>query len=325
MEYNNNIEKANAKIVLAKKVLKKWSITKSKEEKYDEAYELFEEAGNIYRSEDECMLAIDAYISAIECCDVLIKMSGGNKSGPNKNKRQLCTTIARLAKTHRLDQTIKYYKTALDMWGGSDDVNQIGKLWCEYGDIYRDNIFDGDSDDNILFAIEAYKKATSVYIGSDYYHSSATKPFIESINLMMMINKYQEILNDFDSMIKSNSSSGTSLYWLLKDTFINVMICSMIHENFDKTKYRIDEYYDFVGNNALTFRNTKFLEQLMESINTLNETDFKNVITEYDKSNKLNRHTISILTKLKDKYFNENANDSNDSNEIDHNIDDYIL
>jgi tetratricopeptide (TPR) repeat protein len=308
---SNNIKKAKENILKADKIIT-MSLTKSKEDKYENAYNLYIEAGNIYKFEGKIAQALIAYSKGLECCEKMKQLNGLLKSVAMENATTTAVEIARLSKQINDPNVIRYYKTALDMLYGSSNINLIGKLWCEYAKIYRNQamiINEESNNENYNIAIEAYKKAIKCYISSGYYYTTSMKPLNECINLMIITNKYKNIIQEFDAII-SNDYSGPALYWLLRGAFINTMFCSMICENFTITKNRIQEYLNYVGNNSISQKDANFLMQIMNAIESNDKNMFDEIISTYNTSNHLNTYTIKLLVNLKTKYFDNILNDN---------------
>jgi tetratricopeptide (TPR) repeat protein len=293
---NDKLIQANKCIEDAKKLINNWSLLKSKDERYDDAIPLCITAANIYKNNKLWQQAIDAQL-------LIAHIYKERKETIEEVK--ILKNIAKIYKDIDTDKAIEYFTKIVEKTDATKNASFVSATWREIGDILNTK----DPDRYIDRVIEAYSNSAKMD-EAEYKFYTANCTLLKVTQICLKAHKYKFATNIFDRIIKNcvsnDSSSSGRVKWSIKSYIFNAILCSIIAEDVKIADSKLAQYKDLCP--GFTYSDDdRFLTNIIYSITTSNELEFKQNILERDKCREFDETTSWLLLEIAEKYIDSNC------------------
>ncbi|KAI9310917.1 soluble NSF attachment protein [Dichotomocladium elegans] len=274
-------QQARELITQAQKKLKSWSLF-GPSNKFEDAAELYEKAGNMYKLAQQWTQAGDAFIEAAQ----LFKRGGGAKFDGSRAYEN----AAKCYKRQDPAAAVKALKEAivLDQEGGS--FRQAARHYQEIAELYENELNDAKA------AYDAYGHAADLF-NADESPAMSNKCYLKVAQIAADLGMYEEAIDKFER-VAAASVDDNLLKWSLKEYFLKAGLCHLATEDVVRSRQALNSYCGM----DLSFETTReyqLLKNIMDSIDSGDVEKFTQDVYEYDKLTRLDPWKTAILLKIK--------------------------
>ena len=263
----------------AQKTLGKWSLFSST--KYDDAAELFQKAGNLFKSSNDFLEAADAYQRAAEI----------HKKIDNQNDCNNCYTNAAQCyrKAGKKDEAINIMSNVIDTHISNGKFNNAAKLCAELGDMSKE---EGDYET----AVKYYRDAINYYVNDN--RPVAAQQLKSSVAEMLAFDsKYTEAAEEYEKIGMECINTGTSK-WGAKEHFFNSVICHILNQDDIGAEQAIDRFED-VDPSVSSKRDYDFLKQFNIAVKNSDTDKMDQLLSTYTSIKKLDPTKKVLVERIK--------------------------
>lgn len=261
----------------AESKLKTWfSLT---ETKYEEAAELFEKAGNLYKINKDWDKAGDCFKRASDCLVI---------SSPLESVTFLINAATCYRKTD-IDQAILYYQQAHDISLQNGQFKNAAKYLKEIAEIHETSC-------EFEKAIDYYKQAGELYKSENEINTSK-QCFLKCAHYLSRMGKYEEAITIYED-VANNSIDTTIQKYFVKEYLFKAGLCWLAQEDLVGAKRAVEKYQDLDCSFSSTYE-CKFIKKLIECIENYDVEQFTNEVVEFDKMMRLDEWKTHILLAIK--------------------------
>lgn len=272
----------------AEKTLKKFSLFGSSS-KYEDAAELYTNAGNLFKMAKNWQEAGNAFQKTAECH---LKLQVQHEAAT-----AYVSAGAAYKKVNPKD-AIMSYEQAVEIFTEMGRFSSAAKHQKELAEVYE-----GEKD--LESAIIAYQSAADMYAGEDQTS--------QANNCLLKVAEFAAETGDFTKAIEvyeevaSRSLDNNLLRWSVKEYFLCAGICQLCTGDMVTASRAIDRYAD-QDESFANQRECKLLRDVLEACENNDVEAFTNVVYEYDSISKLDSWKTNKLLKVK----NDISSRSND-------------
>ncbi|KAG2226474.1 hypothetical protein INT45_014218 [Circinella minor] len=274
-------QQARELITQAQKKLKSWSFF-GPSNKYEDAAELYEKAGNMYKLAQQWSLAGDAFIEAAK----LFEQANGAKFDGSRAYEN----AAKCYKRHDPRAAVKalHEAIALDQDGGN--FRQAARHYQEAAELLETEIDDPKA------AYDAYGHAAELF-SADESPAMANKCFLKVAQIAADLNMYDVAIEKFER-VASAAVDDNLLKWSLKEYFLKAGLCHLCTDDMVRSRQALNSYCGM----DMSFEQTReyqLLKGVMDAIDNGDVEQFTQAVYDYDKLTKLDSWKTAILLKIK--------------------------
>jgi len=275
------VTKANEYMALAEKKLKGNFLSNfmSGGTRFEEAAELYNRAGNLYKLAKSYDQGGGAYMKA---ANVYLKESPFEAAGALVN-------AAACYKKSSIPEAVNCLKQAVELYVDSNKYNMAAKHQKEIAELYEGEM--------------NYEEALGNYqIAADYYDAENSPAAAKGCLLKVAtyaadLEDYSKAIEIFEQMGKKGVDEKLGK-WGAKDFFFKAGICKLAAGDFVSLKQSLEVYKDLLP----TFsheRECKLLEDLLTACEKCDAEAFTNALAEFDSITPLDKWKTSIFSKVK--------------------------
>ncbi|KAJ0401906.1 hypothetical protein P43SY_003523 [Pythium insidiosum] len=255
-------------------------------QKYEDASDFFEKAGNQYKIAKKWQESADAYIKCAEC-QMRLK--------ENSRAAQFYQNAAdALSKVNPTD-SIEYFKHAISMLCDAGRFTNAAKLQKQIAEIY-------EGQDNMEEALENYQQAAD-YFNGENQQSSANNMLLKVAQLSAQLERYDGAREIYESIAKSSMESNL-LKFNAKNHLLNAGICALAAKDLVLIQMKWQEYQE-IDYTFADSREGKFLQAMMQAFEGFNADAFADAVYQFDTISKIEPWKITILLRVKESIMGE--------------------
>lgn len=294
----SNINNALNLYQKAEKKLRGWNPFSSKEEKHEEAAELFQQAGHIYKISKDWVLAGDAYLRGADCLRAIKSFETTTLLLAAANcYRNVGLTIGADKNLESVDlrsnlgqKTISCYEAAHDLALDDGKFTQAARYLKEIAEIYESN-------QDLKEALIYYEKAADLYETEN--DNSQIQCWTKIANLMTTkeIGNFAEAIKIYEKLV-NKSIDNNLLKFKTKEYLFKAGLSWLSLDDMVGATRALDRY-DTLDASFQDSREAKFLREIIENIKRYDVDGFTNAVIEYDSVTHLDPWTTQILLIIK--------------------------
>ncbi|KAI8385720.1 soluble NSF attachment protein [Blakeslea trispora] len=275
-------QQAKQLVTKAQSKLNSWSFF-SAVNKHEEAAELYEKAGNMFKLAQQWNASGDAFIEAAKLFEQgkCAKFEGSRafESAAKSYKR-----VDTAAAVSALREAVK-----LDQEGGN--FRQAAKHYQEIAEICESTELDRPSE-----AKEAYEKAADLY-NADDSPALANKCLLKVAQIAAELGDYNTAIEKFET-VAAAAIDDPLLKWSLKEYCFKAGLCHLCTGDMVKSTQALSNYCN-MDMSFETSREYNLLKGLIECIDQGDVDHFSQIVFDYDKLTRLDAWKTAILLKIK--------------------------
>ncbi|KAF7727092.1 hypothetical protein EC973_008055 [Apophysomyces ossiformis] len=274
-------QQAKELITQAQKKLNSWSFF-GPSNKYEDAAELYEKAGNMFKLAQQWSQAGAAFIEAAKLYQqanvALFDASRAYDSAAKCYKRNDPE-----AAVNALNKAIEIDNQSGNFRAAARHYQDVAELW------------EGDLD-NPAKAFDAYNHAAELYLADDS-PAQANKCFLKVAQLAADLERYEVAIEKFEA-VAAASVDDALLKWSLKEYFLKAGLCHLCTGDLVKTRQALNSYCGM----DMSFESTReysLLKGVVDSVEAGDVEQFTQVVYDFDKLTRLDSWKTAVLLKIK--------------------------
>ncbi|KAI1005017.1 putative vesicular-fusion protein sec17 [Podosphaera aphanis] len=259
-----------------------FSLFGGKQEKWENAADLYTQAANAFRLQKQNKEAGEAF----EKC-ASIQTNKLNEPDDAAN------TFTEAFKVYRksdpedaarcLDVAINHYTSRGNFRRAATHKQNVAEVFeTELGDMKR--------------AIESYELAAS-WFENDNAEALANKLYLKVADLAATDGDYYKAIENFEK-VATTSVNNNLMKWSVKDFFLKAGLCHLAVGDLVASNRAIEKYCD-LDPSFMTTREHQLLKDLSEAVDAGDQDIFADKLFQYDQISKLDKWKTSILLKIK--------------------------
>ncbi|KAI9706342.1 MAG: hypothetical protein M1836_003347 [Candelina mexicana] len=253
-----------------------------RQEKYENAADLYTQAANAFRIQK---MGKEAGLAFERAASIQTK----NLNEPD----DAANTLVEAFKTYRktdpedaarvLDAAINHYTMKGNFRRAATHKQNLAELYeVELGDQKR--------------AVESYETAAG-WFESDNAEALANKLFLKVADLAALESDYYKSIENYEKVAKS-AVSNNLMKWSVKDYFLKAGICHLATNDMVATNRALESYRDLDPTFAST-REHQLLVDLAEAVEQGDQEAFADKLFQFDQMSKLDKWKTTILLRVK--------------------------
>ncbi|TMW60517.1 hypothetical protein Poli38472_000559 [Pythium oligandrum] len=255
-------------------------------QKYEDASDLFEKAGNQYKIGRKWQEAADAYVKCAECQMKLKESSRAAQFYQN--------AADALSKVNPTD-AVEYFKTAIAMLCDAGRFSNAAKLQKQIAEIY-------EGQDNKEEALENYRQAADYFSGENQ-QSSANNMLLKVAQFSAQLERFDAAMEIYESIAKSSMESNL-LKFNAKNHLLNAGICALATKDLVLVQMKWQEYQE-IDYTFADSREGKFLQAMVQAFEGFSSDAFADAVYQFDTISKIEPWKITILLHVKESILGE--------------------
>ncbi|GAA5842769.1 hypothetical protein JCM11251_001487 [Rhodosporidiobolus azoricus] len=258
-----------------------FSFFSSSSSKFEEAHELYQQAGNAFKMDN-------LHKQAGDCFGLAAEMALKNDEKDDA-ANDFWTASKAYKKSHpelaviALQRTIQLYKEKGRFRQAADRHKEIASILQQEG---------GD----LMGALEAYEQAGAIYMNEDAV-ASANACYKEAAELAGSLGQYQRAVEHFERVASQSLSSALTRYGV-KEYYLKAGMCWLATGDVVSTKRAIDSYCNADPSFATT-RECKFLNAIADAFDQGDAEAFTAEVAEFDRLIRLDAWKTQLLLNIK--------------------------
>ncbi|CCI41182.1 unnamed protein product [Albugo candida] len=254
-------------------------------QKYEDASDLFEKAGNQYKIAKNFQEAAQAFA---KCADCQMRLKESSRAA------QFYQFAAESLNKVNPQDAVGYYRTAIAMLCDAGRFSNAAKLQKQIAETF-------EAQDNKEEALENYRQAADYFSGENQ-SSSANSMLIKVAQISAQLERYDAAREIYENLAKSSMDSNL-LKFNAKNHLLNAGICALATKDLVLVQMKMGEYQDI----DYTFgdsREGKFLQGMVKAYESFSADAFADavyqIMADCKKKFELSVHLKHLLA-LKDK------------------------
>jgi alpha-soluble NSF attachment protein len=258
-----------------------FSLFGGREEKWQNAADLYNQAANAFRMQKQNKEAGQAF----EKCAAI-------QTNQLKEPDDAANTLTEAFKVYKksdptdaarcLDVAINHYTAKGNFRRAATQKEHLAEVYVELGDSKK--------------AIESFELAAS-WFENDNAEALANKLYLKVADLAAMAKEYYKAIEQFEKVAKS-SVSNNLMKWSVKDYFLKAGLCHLAVGDMVAMNRALDMYRDLDPTFATT-REHQLLFDLSEAVQAGDQEAFADKLFQYDQMSKLDKWKTTILLEIK--------------------------
>ncbi|KAE8376435.1 soluble NSF attachment protein [Aspergillus bertholletiae] len=251
-------------------------------EKYENAADLYTQAGNAFRVQKQNKEAGLAFEKAAS-----IQTQHLNEPDDAANSLQEAFKVYRKSDpedaTRVLSSAIQHYVLKGNFRRAATQQQYLAEVYeVELGDQKK--------------ALEAYEKAAE-WFDSDNAEALANKHYLKAADLAALEGDYYKAIEHYERIGRS-SISNNLMKWSVKDYFLKAGICHLATNDLVATNRALENYRD-IDNTFPSTREHQLLIDLVQTIEQGDQEAFADKLFQYDQLSKLDKWKTTLLLRIK--------------------------
>ncbi|KAI9773753.1 MAG: hypothetical protein M1835_006113 [Candelina submexicana] len=253
-----------------------------RQEKYENAADLYTQAANAFRIQK---MGKEAGLAFERAASIQTK----NLNEPDDAANTLVEAFKNYRKTDPedaarvLDAAINHYTMKGNFRRAATHKQNLAELYeVELGDQKR--------------AVESYETAAG-WFESDNAEALANKLFLKVADLAALESDYYKSIENYEKVAKS-AVSNNLMKWSVKDYFLKAGICHLATNDMVATNRALESYRDLDPTFAST-REHQLLVDLAEAVEQGDQEAFADKLFQFDQMSKLDKWKTTILLRVK--------------------------
>uniref|UniRef100_A0A7I4BJL4 Uncharacterized protein n=1 Tax=Physcomitrium patens TaxID=3218 RepID=A0A7I4BJL4_PHYPA len=250
----------------AEKKLTGWALFGNK---YEDAADLLEKAGNAYKLAKAWDEAANVYIKLAEChlkLDSKHEAAAAYVDAANAYKK----------KPNSLE-AVKMLNMAIQMFEDIGRLSMAAKHYKDIADIY-------ETEEDFGKAMEYYEKAADLYSGENV-ESTSNQCKLKVAQYAAQTERYDRAIQIYEEVAK-NSMNNNLLKYSVKGYLLNAGLCQICGKDIVAVQNALESYQELDPTFSGT-RECKFLQDLAAAIDEMDVVAFTDVVKEFDSMSRL--------------------------------------
>eukprot|EP01100_Stratorugosa_tubuloviscum_P001216 TRINITY_DN1269_c3_g1_i1.p1 TRINITY_DN1269_c3_g1~~TRINITY_DN1269_c3_g1_i1.p1 ORF type:complete len:295 (-),score=158.40 TRINITY_DN1269_c3_g1_i1:126-1010(-) len=273
-----NEQRARELMAAGLKKEQSWSLFNSS--KYEEAAEFYIKAANLFKLAKLATQCGEAFQKAAEC---------HRQQG---NRHEVATNYINAANAIRKTEPAKSLAF----------LQQATAIYCEDGRFAMAAKYEKEAaqicetDDQLELAIEHYQRAADYFEGENS-PSSANQCLLKIAEFSAQLEKYNRSVEVYEQ-VAASSIDNTLLKWSVKDYLFRAGLCRLCTGDVVSCQRALERYQQLDASFSAS-RECKFLNDLINSLDSFNLDQLNNAIADYDSISKLDNWKSMLLLRIK--------------------------
>ncbi|KAJ4150856.1 hypothetical protein LMH87_011586 [Akanthomyces muscarius] len=254
-----------------------------REDKYQNAADLFVQAANAFKMQKQDLDAGKAFEKAAE---VFTK----NLNEPDDAANSLIDAFKAYRKTDP-QSAVRCVKVAIQRYCAKGNFRRAASQQEALAEVYEQELNDPKS------ALEACESAASWYEG-DNATALANKLWIKVADMAALEGDYYKAIENYEK-VAAVSINNNLMKYSVKEYFLKSGICHLASGDMVATNRALEKYREMDPSFA-TQREHLLLVDLSEAVEAKSQEQFADKLYQYDQMSKLDKWKLSMLVKVKD-------------------------
>lgn len=253
-----------------------------REEKYQDAADLYIQAANAFKMQKQNVEAGKAFEQAAQ-------VQTQNLREPDDAANSLVDAF----KAYRKDDppaAARCLNVAIDRYCAKGNFRRAASHKENLGELYEVDLGDNKA------ALECYEAAAGWYEG-DNAAALANKLWLKVADLAAIDGDYYKAIENYEKVAEQSISNNLMKY-SVKDYLLKAGICHLANGDQVATQRALEKYRDLDPSFA-TQREHKLLVDLCETIEARSQEDFADRLFQFDQVSKLDKWKTTILVRIK--------------------------
>ncbi|KAH6982929.1 vesicular-fusion protein sec17 [Ilyonectria destructans] len=253
-----------------------------REEKYQDAADLYIQAANAFKMQKQNVEAGKAFEQAAQ-------VQTQNLKEPDDAANSLVDAF----KAYRKDDppaAARCLNVAIDRYCAKGNFRRAASHKENLGELYEVDLGDNKA------ALECYEAAAGWYEG-DNAAALANKLWLKVADLAAIDGDYYKAIENYEKVAEQSISNNLMKY-SVKDYLLKAGICHLANGDQVATQRALEKYRDLDPSFA-TQREHKLLVDLCETIEARSQEDFADRLFQFDQVSKLDKWKTTILVRIK--------------------------
>ncbi|KAI5285784.1 vesicular-fusion protein S17 [Ascosphaera acerosa] len=255
----------------------------SKTDKYENAADLYQQAGNAFRLQKMNKEAGQAFERAAA-------IHQNNLNEPDDAAQQYIEAFKVYRKSDPEDAA-RVIQGAIQHYTSKGNFRRAASYQQNLGELYEVELGDEAA------ALLAYEKAAEWY-ESDNAEALANKYYLKVADLAAIMKDYQKAVDNFEKVGKSSINNHLTK-WSVKDYFMKAAMCHLATGDLVATRRALQTYVD-VDNTFLDTREYVLLNDLVQAVEDGDETVFADKLFAFDRMSKLDKWKTTVFLRIKE-------------------------
>ncbi|ORZ23263.1 soluble NSF attachment protein [Absidia repens] len=274
-------QQAKDLIAEAQKKLNGWSFF-GPSNKYEDAAEIYEKAGNMLKLAQQWTQAGDAFTEAA-------KLYQRGSSAKFEGSRAY-ESAAKCYKRQDPNEAVQALKEAIVLDQDGGNFRAAARHYQEVAELYEGEL------DNAKAAYESYGQASDFFLADDS-PALVNKCLLKVAQIAAELEMYDVAIEKFER-VAAASVDDALLKWSLKEYFLKAGLCHLCTGDMVRTHQALNSYC----NMDMSFETTReyiLLKGVAEAVDHGDLDQFTHVVKDYDKLTRLDSWKTAILLKIK--------------------------
>lgn len=259
----------------AEKKLSSWNFFS--DDKYEEAAELFEKAGNLYKINKEWDNAAKSFKKAADCY---------NKAKSFEMTRCLISAAMCFKKVD-LNQALQCFNDAYTYSLEQGQFKDAAKYLKEMAEIYETQL-------DFKNTCEYYKKAAELF---EDENCSNIHCLLKVAYYFAKMEKYSDAIAIYEQIVLKSLDHNAKKFFV-KDYLFRALLCKLCLNDLIGVKQMVEKYIDL--DSSFTFTNEcNVIKKIIECVEDNDTEMFTNTVADFDRLMKLDEWKIHLLLKIK--------------------------
>ncbi|KEY70396.1 hypothetical protein S7711_06564 [Stachybotrys chartarum IBT 7711] len=253
-----------------------------KEEKYQNAADLFTQAANAFKMQRQNIEAGKAFEQAAQ-------VQTKNLNEPD----DAANTLVDAYKSYRKEDpqaAVRCINVAIDRYCAKGNFRRAAGHKESLGELYEVDLGDSRS------ALESYEAAAGWYEG-DGANALANKLWLKVADVAALEGDYYKAIENYEKVAEQSINNNLMRY-SVKEYFLKAGICHLASGDIVASQRALEKYRDLDPSFA-TQREHMLLTDLCEAIEAKSQEQFTDKLFQYDQVSKLDKWKTTLLVKVK--------------------------
>ncbi|RMZ90313.1 hypothetical protein DV736_g2460, partial [Chaetothyriales sp. CBS 134916] len=253
-----------------------------RQEKWENAADLYTQAANAFRVQKQNIDAGQAFEKAAEI-----------QQSQLKEPDDMANTLSEAFKVYRKDSpqdAARVLTSAIAHYTAKGNFRRAATHQQNLAEVYEVEIGDQKR------ALEAYDTAAQ-WFESDNAEALANKLYLKVAELAALEGDYARAIAKFEAVAKS-SLNNNLMRWSVKEYFLKAGICHLAAADLVATKRALEQYRD-LDNSFVQTRENLLLTDLLTAVEEGDQDAFSDKLLQYDQLSRLDKWKTTLLLKVK--------------------------
>ncbi|PHH65143.1 hypothetical protein CDD81_3274 [Ophiocordyceps australis] len=267
-----------------------FSLFGGREEKYQNAADLFTQAANAFKMQKQNIEAGKAFEQAAQ-----IQTNKLNEPDDAAN------TLVDAFKAYRKDDAkaaVRCLNVAVDRYCAKGNFRRAASHKEAMGELYEQDLGDSKS------ALDCYETAAGWYEG-DNASALANKLWLKVADVAALDGDYYRAIENYEKVAEQSINNNLMKY-SVKEYFLKAGICHLATGDLIAVERAIEKYSEMDPAFA-TQRESMLLKDLLEALTNKSQDQFTDKLFQYDQVSKLDKWKTTLLVRVKNEMEDEDS------------------